>query len=276
MLRATFLRLPPFPVGCRANPGPVCCQRAKTAIIGREMKGLILSGGRGTRLRPITFTSAKQLVPVANKPILFYGIEALAASGIRRDRHRGRRHPPGDPATRSGDGSRFGACGHLHRAGGAARARPCRPRLRAASSATEPFCMYLGDNLIRESWRPLVERFRDDKPNSQILLAPVPDPTQFGVAELEGRPGGAPGREAARCRPRTWRWSASTCSTPRIFQAVKAIKPSGARRARDHRRHPVADRHRPYRARRTSSRAGGRTPASSRTCWRRTGSSSTR
>src|SRR2546428_11336571 len=90
----------------RTRP-PCCLSRDKTAIIGREMKGVILSGGRGTRLRPITFTSAKQLVPVANKPILFYGIEALQASGIREigivvgDTHQEIRDAVGD-------GKRFG------------------------------------------------------------------------------------------------------------------------------------------------------------------------
>src|SRR4026207_373534 len=90
------------------KPSPVCSlTRAKTAIIGCEMKGLILSGGRGTRLRPITYTSAKQLVPVANKPILYYGIEALAAGGSKEDGiGGGDTHPEIREAV--GDGTRFG------------------------------------------------------------------------------------------------------------------------------------------------------------------------
>ena len=148
------------------------------------MKGLILSGGRGTRLRPITYTSAKQLVPVANKPILFYGIEALAASGIREigivvgDTHQ-------DTRDAVGDGPRWGVTvTYIQQEaplGLAHAVLTAEPFL-----GEDPFCMYLGDNLILEPLAPLVERFRTDKPNSQILLARVPDPTQFGVAELSG------------------------------------------------------------------------------------------
>jgi glucose-1-phosphate thymidylyltransferase len=148
------------------------------------MKGLILSGGRGTRLRPITYTSAKQLVPVANKPILFYGIEALAASGIRQigivvgDTHREIRDAVGD-------GRRWGVeVTYIQQEAPLGLAHAVLTAERFLGDDT--FCMYLGDNLILEPLAPLVERFRTAKPNSQILLARVPDPTQFGVAELSG------------------------------------------------------------------------------------------
>ena len=188
------------------------------------MKGLILSGGRGTRLRPITFTSAKQLVPVANKPILFYGIEALADSGITEigivvgDTHQEIRDAVGD-------GSRWGVrVAYIQQAaplGLAHAVLTAEPFI-----GTDSFCMYLGDNLIREKLAPLVERFRADKPNSQILLAHVPDPTQFGVAELKGdkvvrlleKPKVPPSDLAL---VGVYMFDAS------IFEAAKAIKPSG-------------------------------------------------
>jgi glucose-1-phosphate thymidylyltransferase len=150
------------------------------------MRGLILSGGRGTRLRPITFTSAKQLVPVANKPILFYGLEALAACGIREigivvgDTHQEIRDAVGD-------GGRWGvAVTYIPQSaplGLAHAVLTAEEYLRG-----QPFVMYLGDNLIREGLAPLVARFRTEAPHAQILLAQVPNPQEFGVAELaDGR-----------------------------------------------------------------------------------------
>jgi glucose-1-phosphate thymidylyltransferase len=187
------------------------------------MKGLILSGGRGTRLRPITFTSAKQLVPVANKPILFYGIEALAASGIR-DIGIVVGETGQEIREAVGDGSRFGvSVTYIQQEaplGLAHAVLVSEPFL-----GTDTFCMYLGDNLIREKLSPLVERFKQDKPNGQILLARVPDPAQFGVAELRD---GKVVRlvEKPRVPPSDLALVGVYMFDATVFQAVRAITPS--------------------------------------------------
>jgi glucose-1-phosphate thymidylyltransferase len=148
------------------------------------VKGLILSGGKGTRLRPITFTSAKQLVPVANKPVLFYGIESIRDAGITDigiivgETHKEIRDAVGD-------GSRWGVkvtyIPQPEPLGLAHAVLTAEPFLQQDS-----FVMYLGDNLILRGLKDLVSSFESKKPNSQILLARVPNPNQFGVAELSG------------------------------------------------------------------------------------------
>lgn len=152
------------------------------------MKGLILAGGAGTRLRPITHTSAKQLVPVANKPILFFGIEDMAEAGITdigiivgdtRD----------EIMAAVGDGSAFGVrvtyIPQENPEGLAHCVLIAREFL-----GDDDFVMYLGDNLLRQGIKEFVASFEADRatsptpPTAQILLCKVPDPQRFGVAEI--------------------------------------------------------------------------------------------
>ena len=149
------------------------------------MKGLILSGGKGTRLRPITYTRAKQLVPVANKPVLFYGLEALVAAGIRDIGI-----VVGDTAAEIRaaveDGSRWGArVTYIEQ--DAPRGLAHAVLISESFIQGDQFVMYLGDNLLKHSIASFVDEFHREKPAAQILLAKVPDPQMFGVAELNGQ-----------------------------------------------------------------------------------------
>lgn len=150
------------------------------------MKGLILSGGKGTRLRPLTFSQAKQLIPVANKPVLFYGIEALKEAGINEigivvgDTKEEIREAVGD-------GSRWGAkISYIEQEVPLGLAHAVK--ISESFLGDEPFVMYLGDNILKSGIKSLVEEFEKKKPNSLILLTEVSDPHLFGVAELsDGR-----------------------------------------------------------------------------------------
>jgi glucose-1-phosphate thymidylyltransferase len=150
-----------------------------------DLKGLILSGGAGTRLRPITHTSAKQLVPVANKPVLFYGIEALVDAGVTEIGIIIAPETGGEIREAAGDGSAFGAkITYIvqDKPAGLAHAVLTAEEFIAGS----PFVMYLGDNLLADGLRGLVSTFRSEEPDALILLTPVDDPQSYGVAELDG------------------------------------------------------------------------------------------
>jgi glucose-1-phosphate thymidylyltransferase len=154
------------------------------------LKGLILSGGKGTRLRPITHTSAKQLVPVANKPVLFYGIEAMAQAGIEEIGIIIAPETGPEIEAAAGDGSRFGVRITYVVQGeplGLAHAVLTAESFLGGSA----FVMYLGDNLLQGGIADLVAAFREHEPDALILLTPVADPENYGVAELAAADAGA-------------------------------------------------------------------------------------
>ena len=187
------------------------------------MRGLILSGGKGTRLRPLTYTQAKQLVPVANKPVLFYGIEALKEAGISEIGI-----IVGDTKEEikqaTGDGSRWNLnVTYIEQEAPLGLAHAVK--ISEEFLRGEPFVMYLGDNILKNGITSLVEEFQQKKPNSLILLTEVPNPQMFGVAELEG------GRVVRLVeKPKKPASNLALVGVymfdAHIFEAVKAIKPS--------------------------------------------------
>jgi glucose-1-phosphate thymidylyltransferase len=201
------------------------------------MKGLILAGGAGTRLRPITHTSAKQLVPIANKPILFYVVEQIAAAGIKQ-----LGVIVGDTAAEIeaalGDGSQFGVevtyipqeaplgLGHC-------------VLIAREFLGDDEFVVYLGDNMLQQELKPIVDRFESEQtrqldldddvmnaPAAQVLLAHVDDPRQFGVAALDTQGRVVRLVEKPADPPSDLALAGVYLFDKRVHDAVRAIAPS--------------------------------------------------
>jgi glucose-1-phosphate thymidylyltransferase len=189
-----------------------------------ELKGLVLAGGKGSRLRPFTYTGAKQLVPVANKPVLFYAIEQLVAAGVREIGI-----IVGDTAAQVqeavGDGTRFGArVTYLHQPQPLGLAHCIS--VAADWLGDNPFVMVLGDNFLRGGITRLVEQFRTEQPDAQVHLVRVPNPEALGVAVVD-----AAGRLVRLVeKPREFISDLAVigvyCFTPAVHGVVANLQPS--------------------------------------------------
>ena len=193
------------------------------------MKGLVLAGGSGSRLRPITHTSAKQLVPVANKPILFYGIDAMVDAGITEigvivgDTR-------AEMMAALGDGSAFGVSITYIPQDEPLGLAHC-VLIARDFLGEDDFVMYLGDNLLEQDLAAFVAAFgaaraSDSPPDAQILLKQVPDPHRFGIAELDDDGDVVRLVEKPADPPSDLALVGVYLFTPVIHDAVAAIEPS--------------------------------------------------
>jgi glucose-1-phosphate thymidylyltransferase len=188
------------------------------------MKAPVLAGGTGTRLRPITHTSAKQLLPVANKPVLFYGLEAIRDAGIRETGI-----VVGETASAImeavGDGSEFGldvTYIRQHAPLGLAHAV-----LTARSFlGDDDFAMYLGDNFLLGGLTSMAKEFVAIRPDAHIMLTRVADPRQFGVAMLD-EDGRVVGLEEKPRQPKSdLAMVGAYMFTHAVHRAIAALRPS--------------------------------------------------
>ena len=187
------------------------------------MKALILSGGTGSRLRPLTYTGAKQLIPVANKPILYYAIEAIHDAGIDEiGIIVGETKEEVKKAV--GDGTQFGVkITYIEQ--DAPRGLAHAVKISQDFIGDDDFLMFLGDNMVRDGVTAFANQFRAHRPNALILLSKVSDPQRFGVAEL------VDGRvvrliEKPKVPPSDLALVGVYLFDQKIFEAVNAIEPS--------------------------------------------------
>jgi len=188
------------------------------------LKALLLAGGHGTRLRPLTFTGNKHMLPIANKPMLLYGLEHLAGAGIKEI---GVVLGPINEDVKHllGDGSKFGVrITYID-----------QPEPKGLAHAVlisrsflddEPFVMYLGDNMLRQGVRPMIEMFEKEKGDCVIGVAKVNDPSRYGIVVLDGNGKIKQLIEKPKQPVSNWALVGVYVFNRKIFDAIEKIKPS--------------------------------------------------
>lgn len=188
------------------------------------MKALITAGGRGTRLRPITHTSNKHLIPIANKPMIYYAIEAIIEVGIKEIGVIVNPETVGELKETLGNGKKWGAAfSYIVQEEPAGLAHAVK--IAQDFIQKEPFIFYLGDNVIVGGIKKFVDVFAEGKANCHLVFSKVKDPQRFGVPELKN--GRVVGIQEKPKRPKSpYAVTGIYIYDHHIFDAVNGIKPS--------------------------------------------------